>query len=327
MTYDIITIGSALLDVFVKSDKFLTLPASAYPDGQAIGLERGGKTEVSEVEVCSGGAGSNNAVSFARKGFKTAIIAELGTDLTAATIKEELRRENVDLGMLVEEQGETTGISTILVAPDGSRAVAVYRGASGMLSESDIHWNRLDTDWLMISSLGGEMNLLSTLINYGRANGSNIAVNPGKKELEQIDTWGGVNLFQHTNVLILNREEAGLLTHLPFGDNDFWQSKKAIIPGPEIVLITDGKHGGKVISRNHITNYKANIVKTIEETGAGDSFGTGFVAALMRGKSTDTAIDWGKRQAASVVSFMGAKHGLLALSEIEGLTLSQIAAK
>lgn len=317
MTFDVITIGSALLDVFVKSDKFLTLPASEYPDGLAIGIERGGKTEVGEVEVCSGGAGSNNAVSFARKGFNTAIIAELGTDLTAATIKEELKRERVDLGMVIEEQDETTGISTILVAADGSRAVAVYRGASGMLTESDINWNRLDADWLMISSLGGEMNTLSMLLNFGKANGSQIAINPGKKELEQANKWGGINLFKNTDILIVNREEAGLVTHLPFQDNDFWQSKKAIIPGPKVVLITDGKQGGKVISNNHLTNFEAVKVKTVEETGAGDGFGSGFVAALMKGKSIDTAIDWGKRQAASVVSFMGAKHGLLTLNQIQ----------
>jgi ribokinase len=317
MTYDVITIGSALLDVFVKSDKFLTLPASEYPDGLALGIERGGKTEVREVEVCSGGAGSNNAVSFARKGLKTAIISEMGTDLTAATIKEELKREQVDLGMLVEEQNETTGISTILVASDGSRAIAVFRGASGMLTETDINWNRLSADWLMISSLGGEMNVLSMLINFGRANGSHIAINPGKKELELADKWGGVSLFNQTDVLILNREEAGLLTHLPFQDNDFWGSKKAIIPGPNIVLITDGKQGGKVTCNNHVTNFTAAKVNTIEETGAGDGFGSGFVAALVKGKSIDIAIDWGKHQAASVVSYMGAKRGLLTLKEIE----------
>lgn len=320
MTFDVITIGSALLDVFVKSDKFLTLPASSFPDGKAIGIEWGGKTEVGEVEVCSGGAGSNNAVSFARKGFKTAIIAEVGTDLTASTIKEELKREHIDIGMLVEEQNETTGISTILVTSDGSRAIAVFRGASGLLTESDINWNRLDAKWLMISSLGGDMNLLSFLLHYGPSNESHIAINPGKKELEKADKWGGINLFNSGNidVLILNREEAGLLTHLPFQDNDFWRSKKAIIPGPKITLITDGKRGGKVVTNNTTTNYEATLVQTIEETGAGDSFGSGFVAALMRGESIDTAIEWGKRQAASVVSYMGAKHGLLTLAQISG---------
>ncbi len=302
--FDVITIGSALLDVFMKSDQFITVDRSEYPDGQGMCLERGGKTEVAEVEVCSGGAGSNNAVSFARKGFKTGIIAEIGTDLVASTIKEELKREQVDIGMLVEEEDETTGISSILVAADGGRSVAVYRGASGMLTEDDIHWNRLDTNWLYISSLGGEMNLISELINYAKMNDIKVAINPGKKELLQAEKWGGAAFYKDVDVLILNREEVEMIS-------------EGSIEGPKIVLVTDGKAGGNVYTDHKVIPYTAKIVKTIEETGAGDAFGSGFVAALMQGHDIPTALTWAKEQAASVVSYMGAKRGLLRLDELK----------
>jgi ribokinase len=313
--FDVITVGSALLDIFLKSNNFITLPADQYPDKQAMALERGGKTEVQEVEVCSGGAGTNNAVSFARKGFKTAIIAELGTDLVATTIKEELKQEHVDVGMLIEEQDETTGISSILVGPDGGRSVAVYRGASGMLTEDDISWNRIDTRWMFISSLGGEMNLLAELIQYAHLNDIKVAVNPGKKELQQADKWQGSSFYANCDVLIVNREEAGLLTKAPFEDDMYWKNA-GIIEGPQTVLITDGKSGGKVIHDQRVTWYEAALVKTIEETGAGDAFGSGFVAALMRGHDIPTAINWAKKQAGSVVSYMGAKRGLLSLADL-----------
>ncbi len=38
---------------------------------------------------------------------------------------------------------------------------------------------------------------------------------------------------------------------------------------------------------------------------------------LFMGKTTEEAIEWGKRQAASVVSFMGPKKGLMTREEIE----------
>ena len=315
-TFDVITIGSALLDVFLKSDKFISVSNAKYTDGIGMCLEQGGKTEVDEVEVCSGGAGTNNAVSFARKGFKTAIIAELGTDLIATTIKEELKREKVDIGLLVEEHRETTGISSILVGSDGCRSVAVYRGASGLLTEDDIHWNRLDTKWLYISSLGGEMNLLSELIHVAKLNDIKVVVNPGKKELEQADKWGGPNFYHDVDILIMNREEAGILTSDPYEKEAFWKSNHSI-SGPKITLITDGKHGGKVSALGKTEFYSIQKVKTVEETGAGDAFGSGFVAALMTEHNIDTALSWAKRQAATVVSYMGAKKGLLTLKEIQ----------
>jgi sugar/nucleoside kinase (ribokinase family) len=59
-------------------------------------------------------------------------------------------------------------------------------------------------------------------------------------------------------------------------------------------------------------------VEAVEETGAGDAFGSGLVAALIQGKEIEEAIEWGKRQAAKVVQYMGAKRGLMTLEEISG---------
>jgi ribokinase len=306
--HDVICIGSALLDIFLKSDKFGV-------SGNTMGVEYGGKTEVNEVEVSSGGAGTNNAVSFARKGFSTALVAEVGRDLVAATIKEELVREKVDLAMLSEVVGEETGLSSILVTPDGGRSALIYRGASKMLTKEDINWGSIQAKWLMISSLGGEMPLLEGLIGHARTYGIKVAVNPGKLELERIKEWGGVNLFNGIEVLILNREEAALLMGTNFESDDVWRGEWWI-PGPKYVVVTDGKDGGVVLGEGQKRWFEAEKVTVVEETGAGDAFGSGIVAALMQGKDIDTAINWGKKQAASVVSFMGAKKGLLRLTDL-----------
>ena len=49
----------------------------------------------------------------------------------------------------------------------------------------------------------------------------------------------------------------------------------------------------------------------VDSTGAGDAFGSGFIAALMSGKQIEEAIDWSRKQAANVVKFIGAKKGLM----------------
>ena len=301
-TFDVITIGSALLDIYLKSSAFTKLDTNQFTDGEALALEFGGKTEVDDIELCSGGAATNNAVSFARKDLKTAIIAEMGTDLIASTIKEELLREHVDVGMLVEEPSEDTGVSCILVHPQGGRSVAVYRGASKMLTVDDIPWHRIDTRWLYISSLGGDMELMRELITYATNNDIQVAVNPGKNELGKPSLWQG--LLRKIDVFIVNKEEAEL----------FAQDQPLF--GPHIICITDGKKGGQLLIGGQTQSYSSKIVPTVEETGAGDAFGSGFVAALIHHHSIDIAIQWGINQAASVVSYMGAKRGLLNLDQI-----------
>lgn len=313
--YDVICVGSALLDIYLKSDKFRQVKSGDYADGIALCEEFGGKTEVQELEVSSGGAGTNAAVSLARKGLKVALVAEVGKDLVAATIKEELLREGVDLTMLSEVEGEETGMSAILVTPDGGRSALIYRGASKMLTKTDINWEKLDAQWLYISSLGGEMVLLEGLIGHARTKGINVLVNPGMKEIEQLPLWGGVSLFNGVKVLMVNREEAGVILKVNLEDEAIWKSDWRI-NGPQFTVITDGKNGGRVSNGEEVWWYQPLIVPVVEETGAGDAFGSGLVAALIKGKDIHEAVEWGKRQAASVVSYMGAKKGLLTLDAI-----------
>jgi len=315
MTYDIICIGSALLDVYLKSSGF-SLVKKPQTDLELLGIEYGGKTEIESVEVTSGGGGTNNAVAMARKGFKTALIAEMGSDLVAATIKEELRREQVSLEFLIEEEHEETGISSILVNGDGGRAVAVYRGASRMLTHDDIPWEKLTTTWLYISSLGGDIELLAALIAKARKDGIKVAVNPGKPEIEKIANLTDKDFFNGVEVVIVNREEAALLTGENYEDEVIWKNGQGL-SGVGIMVMTDGRDGGRVTSGGETLFYTAEKVTTIEETGAGDAFGSGLVSALMLHKPMEIAILWGKKQAASVVSYMGAKRGLLSLPELE----------
>lgn len=317
MPYDVICIGSALLDIYLKSDKFQKVVSTDFGGGLALCEEYGGKTEVQELVLASGGAGTNTAVSFARKGFQTALIAEVGKDLTAATIKAELIHEGVDLAMLSEVEGEETGFSSILVASDGGRSALIFRGASKMLTKADIQWDKIDARWLYISSLGGEMPLLEGLIGHAKAKNIHLAVNPGMTELTQIHNWGGLNLFSGIDVLLLNREEASQLLQLDLKDERVWQSDWPVV-GPQMTIITDGRNGGRVATEEGIFWYESVAVPVVQETGAGDAFGSGVVAALVKGKEIREAVEWGKRQAASVVSYMGAKKGLLSLEQIAG---------
>lgn len=324
MTYDVICVGSALLDIYMKSGAFKAINVGDLPGdktgfagGVALCEEFGGKTEISEMEVTTGGGGTNNAVSFARKGLKTALIAEMGLDLIARTIVTELKEEKVATEFIVQEKDEETGMSVMLVDPSGGRSALIFRGASGMLGVGDLPFAKMQATWLHISSLGGQTAVLKALIVFAREKGVKVAFNPGKADIEAILREGG--LIQDTlggiEVLLTNREEAELLSGIPLNDPVVWQSSQEI-PGVAWWVVTDGKNGGKVMGGGKLLWYETLKVETVEETGAGDAFGSGLVAALIYGETMEAAITWAKKQAASVVSYMGPKKGLLQLNEI-----------
>ncbi|MGH9856756.1 MAG: hypothetical protein ACRD4B_02830, partial [Acidobacteriota bacterium] len=43
----------------------------------------------------------------------------------------------------------------------------------------------------------------------------------------------------------------------------------------------------------------------------GDSYGSGFLGAIMKEKSIEEAMNWGNANATSVVQYIGAREGLL----------------
>jgi len=315
--YDVVTVGSAILDIYMRSSDFKKIPSGEFEGGVALCEAYGGKVEVSGVELTTGGAGTNNAVSYARKGMKVGVICEMGEDVIGRTILSELEREGVDTSLVVREVDEETGLASIMVSDDGGRAIAVYRGASKLLTVEDIPWEKLDTKWLHVSSLGERLEMLKALVDFASNKGVKVAWNPGKNECEALreSSEARKEILGKLEVLMVNREEAGMLTGEDFGSEERWMRDEGIA-GPKIVVVSDGREGGKVFEEGKGFAYERTATETVEETGAGDALGSGFVAGLIAGKDVKEAIRWGSKQAASVVGYMGPKRGLLSLEEI-----------
>lgn len=312
--YDVVTVGAAVLDIFMRSDKFKVVQSGDLPGGIAMCQVYGGKMEVEQVVITTGGGATNTAVSFARKELRTAVIAEMGNDPQSLLVHKELEEDGVDTRYLIQEANETTAVSVILIADDGGRSIMVHRGAAAMLTKRDLPLEDLETKWLYISSLGGNMELLSTLINWAHQKQIRIALNPGTKEIEHRDKLLG--LLTKVEVLFVNREEASSLWGIDFSEESLWSSLQPL-PGAHVSVITDGARGGKVSIAGKVHFYEGEKVKkVVDTTGAGDAFASGYVSAVAYGKSYEAAIEWGKKNATAVLGSVGAKKGLLTLSEI-----------
>lgn len=312
--YDVISVGSAVLDIFMKSDKFRVVQSGDIPGGIAMCEVYGGKMEVEEVTMVSGGGATNTAVSFARKELKSAVIAEMGNDPQSLLIHRDLEEAQVDTRFLVQEQGETTAVSVVLIADDGGRSIMVHRGASAMLTKHDLPLDDLETRWMHISSLGGNLDLLKTLLSWAKNKKIRVSLNPGLKEIQHQEKL--LPLLPMVEILFLNRDEAKELWGIDYRDEVLWKSMQAL-PGAHVTVITDGAGGGKVSINGKVSFYVGvKVKKVVDTTGAGDAFASGMVAGVLYGKTYEQAVEWGIRNATSVLHHVGAKKGLLTLGEI-----------
>jgi ribokinase len=303
---EVISIGSSLVDIYVKSPQ---LTAKKAKDGTRFVIE-GDKVEMEQMKVFSGGGGTNTAVGFARLGFRAAMVGETGKDNFAYIILSELKREGVDTSLLIQEKLEETGGTVILVAKDGRRTALIHRGASSMLDPHDIPPFQLaQARWVHVSNIAGREQTLRKIFELVKKSAqTSLSWNPGKQELQLIADGKLAVADIPCKVLILNEGEWAMVEK---------QQAELIKEIPEIV-VTRGKEGGFVYEHGKKTlKFLASGAKAVDSTGAGDAFCTGYVGGQLLGFEPRKCVEWGARNAGSVVKYLGAKQGLLDRSRIQ----------
>src|SRR3989344_1783140 len=299
--YDIITIGSATLDVLVKAKQEL----KHHQNHTDILYHLGDKVLIQDLEFSTGGGGTNTAVAFSRLGLKTGFVGVLGKDPNASTILDELKKEKVDF--LGNIKPGSTGYSVIL-AGEKDRTILVFKGVNNSLDLKDIRMQSLDCKWLYISSmLGKSYNTALKLASIAKRKGTKIAVNVSPY-LAKMGIHFLAPLIKRSDILILNYEEAKLLTSKESIHSIIEEITKYM---QGVIVITNGD---KPIHAYHWKkNYikKINPIKPVDKTGSGDAFAAGFVYGIIKGKDIKTSLSYGYKEALSVLKALGAKNNLL----------------
>ena len=317
---DVITIGTATRDGFFEGINFLKTKDSRFRVGEGICLPFGSKVEVPKVFFTTGGVGTNTAATFSRQGLKTAVICRVGQDVSGEEIIRGLSRDKINTSFIQKDKNIPTAYSVIFLTDSGERTILSYKGAGEKLSEKEIPWRKLRTKWFFIGSSAGNEKLLKDLFFFAKKNKIKIAGNPGSRELEILKRQP--ELLNNYDVFITNQEEASYLTGIPY------QKEKHVFDKLDrwvngIVVMTQGPKGS--IISNGQTIWQAGIFKEkkiVDRTGAGDSFGSGFVAGLIqKQKLNDEVIEYAVRlasaNATSNVEYMGAKEGILSKNEFQ----------
>jgi ribokinase len=294
MKFDMVSFGSAVIDVFVLTDISEEKNFISYPAG--------GKILIKDLKFDIGGGGTNTAVAFSRLGFKTGCICKLGKDENGRKIYELLKKEKVIfLGRAIE--GELTGYSVILDSKGGERTILTYKGANDKIKFEDIAGFK--TKWLYLSSLlGTSFETQKKLAGIMKKRGTKIAFNPSSYLIknENLDS-----ILKITDILILNKEEAGMLVE--HKEKDLLKGLYNLTKG--IVVITDKNKLISCYDGKEKYFLKPHNIKVVERTGAGDAFASGFVAGRMAGKTIKECLKLGLRESESVIKYFGAKNNLL----------------
>lgn len=331
---DIITIGSATMDVFVECDDANIVSATTKcTKSEYMCYPYGAKVEVTNFTSNTGGGGVNTALNFANLGLKTSVICKIGDDIYSRGVLEVLSKSKLDLSNIIQDSTVSTGFSIILLSFQSDRTVLAQRGANATLKKSEINFDAIkQAKFLYIAPLSGESNkVLTSITEFAQENGVKVCFNAGttalKKGFEYIK-----KIIDTAEVVVMNKEEASLCTKIevrPDNKNNHYSNElihpdikamleKLKISQEQTVVITDGRYGAYAYDGKTFylcPNFPAEVVSTL---GAGDAFASTFCAALDRtNQNVGKSLMYAAVNSASVVSNFGASEGFLTFDEIE----------
>ena len=294
----IVSIGAALQDVYlIDHDDFGTNSRGFFNQ-----IELGTKVDIDKIKFSTGGGATNAATTFARSGHESIFMGCIANDPAGQAIINSLDDEGIDSSYITYTNKLKTGYSVVLLAPSGERTILTCRGASARFDV--LNPNDLDTiypDWIYVTTFRGDMDMLDQIFTKAK-----IMFNPGNLELQHSRKLLG--LLSDVDVLLLNKKEAQkvvdgqILTELI-------AKIKNYVPN---VIITDGNQGAIATDSKEI--YRIGLyedVKIKDSTGAGDAFGSGFLAAYANGKSFKDSLIFASANSTSVVQHIGSKDGIL----------------
>lgn len=313
----IVSLGSALQDIYLidRDDFAAGIISSAYAinDDSAdraifAELTIGTKVDIDRISYEVGGGGTNSATTFARYGHDAYFIGNIGRDTAGQAVLDCLDREGINNSYVYFAPRQKTGCSVILLdSRSGERTILTHRGASAKfdnLSAQDLR--EIQPDWLYISSVRGDLRTLEAFCKTARDIGTKIMFNPGKLELDQPKELR--KILRYVNILLLNKSEAQCLVN----GTVLTELLDRLANYVETVIITDGQMGA--IATDHKQTFRVGLYEDLrvkDTTGAGDAFGSGFLAALAGGKSFKQSLVFASANSTFVVNKLGAKAGIL----------------
>ncbi len=296
----ITVIGSSNTDLVVKAPK---LPA---PGETVLG---------SEFIIAPGGKGANQAVTIARLGGDVTLVAKLGMDDFGDQRLEDFKRDGMSTEFVFRDEESPSGVALIFVDHEGENMIVAALGSNAKLLPDDVDKARsaiVGAD-MVVLQLETTMETVEHAINIAAENNVPVILNPAPgSELSSA-------LIEKIDYLTPNETEAEILTGIEVASDDDAQKAgaKLLELGAGNVIVTMGKRGEMLITKNEHSLIPAFVVDAVDATAAGDAFNGGLAYALANGRESMDAVKFANAVAALAVTRMGAQPSMPTRDELE----------
>ena len=219
-----------------------------------------------------GGKGANQAVMAGILGAEVYVITCLGSDVYRDMTIENFKNNDVITDYIQTVDG-SSGVAPIWVDESGQNRIIVIPGANDSIDGSLAieALEKIGKPDVLVGQIEIPMNVNEQVFSYAYKNGVETVLNPAPAN-KPTDI-----LLQNTSWFIPNEIEFEEIYGDIFNENNLLSFAKNVDTN---VVVTLGEKGCAYIENNSVKIIKADSVKAIDTTGAGDAFVGAFSFAL-----------------------------------------------
>jgi len=270
-----------------------------------------------DLRVIPGGKGANQACAVGRLGGRAAMIGNVGSDPFGAMLRESLRSAGVDVTG-VESVGDSSGVASILVLPDGENSIVISGGANARLTGEDVvrRIRRL-APRIVMCQLEVPMEATEAALVEARTAGALTILDPAPaRPLSSA-------ILSRVDYLTPNQVEAAALIGaekpIETVEDAKEAARKLLTLGPACAIVKIGRLGCVLATSAGAEAISGFEVTAVDTTAAGDVFNGAFAAALAQGHPVREAARIANAAGAISVTRAGAQSSIPSREEVERL--------
>ena len=283
----VLAIGDAIVDI-------VSPPLEGLPPGDV-------QAEVPGFSYLPGGNATNFALQMAALGMRTSLVAAVGRDGLADTLRAAYRKRHLDARLKVDAR-RPTGTTVALTWADGRRALITALGANAALREQDVpaslitsatHVHRAGFWWATALQGPPTIRLLRRAQKAGASTSMDISTDPQGWPRARVDAVR--SCLPYVDTFFGNAVEICAVA----GSRDpLAAAERLLALGVGEVVLHRAEEGATWFREGQRTSLPAFRVPIDNPTGCGDVFNAGYVFAKVTGGTTEDALGMGNALAA-----------------------------
>ena len=301
---DVACVGILVADLFASPIQRLPCPGELTP--------------TSSLVMSVGGSAANTAAALRILGQNVEVAGKVGVDMQGDFVIAELHRRGIGVSHIKRTaKCSTSGTIVLSVLGDDRR----YLHCIGANAEFDL--TDLDCDIVksaQVLYVGGYLampsfsasqlrNLFCQAKSFGRTTILDVAI-PADAEFGIDDV---APALPYTDYFLPNNHEAARLTG--YADEPHQAKCLAEISQECVVVITRGSEGLLALQGGRFIDLPPFPMKSVDESGAGDAFAAGLIAALLKNWTLERALRFAAVVGASRTRAMGCAAGVFTFDE------------